>query len=105
MGEASKSRWFSRDRAEGQPPPENACANEPKPPRVTPPEPESDDDVPDGECFDEESPLKKLLREAYPPLEEPWPPLGEDPRDAHSALEDAAIPGWLAPQFSPGISA
>lgn len=44
-----------------QPPPEkcdvNACANEPKPPRVTPPEPESDDEVAEGERLDDESPL------------------------------------------------
>jgi hypothetical protein len=43
-----------------QPPPEkcdvNACANEPKPPRVTWLEPESDE-VPDDEWLDEESPL------------------------------------------------
>jgi hypothetical protein len=42
-----------------QPPTEKcevkACANEPKPPRVTPPDPESDG-VPDGEWL-EESPL------------------------------------------------
>ena len=40
----------------------NACAYEPKPPRVTWPEPESDD-VPDDAWLDEESPLKKLLRD------------------------------------------
>ncbi len=80
----------------------NACANEPKPPRVTPPEPESDD-VLDDEWLDEESPLKKLERDDPP--EEPWPPLDEDPRAAHSASlrpVGAAIPGW---QFSRGISA
>jgi hypothetical protein len=61
-------------------PPEkpNACANEPKPPRVTPPDPESDD-VPDAEWLDEESPEKKLLREDVPPPEPPRPP-DEDPR-------------------------
>jgi len=41
-----------------QPPPEkcdeNACAKEPNPPRVTPPEPESDD-VPDDEWLEEVS--------------------------------------------------
>ena len=47
-------------RKSSQPPPEKcnakACANEPKPPRVTPPEPESDD-VPDAEWLEDESPL------------------------------------------------
>ena len=38
-----------------------ACANEPKPPRVTPPEPESDD-VPAAAWLEAESLLKKLLR-------------------------------------------
>ena len=58
----------SRHRAaqDGQPPREkcdaNACANPPKPPRVTPPEPASDE-VPDGERFEEVSELKKLLRD------------------------------------------
>jgi hypothetical protein len=46
-----------------QPPPEKcevkACANEPKPPRVTPPEPELDGEVPDADLFAEESPLVK----------------------------------------------
>ena len=46
----------------------NACANPPKPPRVTPPEPESDE-VPDEEWPDEVSPPKKLLRDDPP--EEP----------------------------------
>jgi hypothetical protein len=92
-----------------QPPPEkcdvNACANEPKPPRVTWFEPESDA-VPDAEPG-EESPLKKLLRDDDPP-EEPWPPLDEDPRGRQSALvvspDGAAMPGWFGPQFSLGIS-
>jgi hypothetical protein len=52
-----------------QPPPEkcdvNACANEPKPPRVTWLELESDE-VPEDE-LGEESPLKKLLRDDDPP--------------------------------------
>jgi hypothetical protein len=53
----------------GQPPPEKPWPNEPKPPRLTPPEPESDD-VPDEEWL-EESLLKKLDRgELPPPLEE-----------------------------------
>ena len=46
----------------------NACANPPKPPRVTPPDPESDA-VPDEEWPDEVSPPKKLLRDDPP--EEP----------------------------------
>jgi len=59
--EASESRPFHRNVRPApvhQPPPEkcdvNARANEPKPPRVTPPEPESDE-VPDAERLDEES--------------------------------------------------
>jgi hypothetical protein len=96
----------------GQPPPEkcdvNAWANEPKPPRVTWPEPESED-VPDDAWLDEESPLKKLLRDDDPP-EEPWLLLPEDdPRGRHSLLvgspEGAAIPGRFGSQFSLGISA
>ena len=53
-----------------QPRPEkpNALANEPNPPRVTPPEPESDA-VPDEEWPGEVSPPKKLLRDDSP--EEP----------------------------------
>jgi hypothetical protein len=51
--QASKSFKTSRGtRRRGRPPPEkcaaNACANEPKPPRVTPPERDSDE-VPDAE--------------------------------------------------------
>ena len=53
-----------------------ACANEPKPPRVTPPDPESDG-VPDGEWL-EESPLYKPERDDDPP-EPPWPP-DDEPR-------------------------
>src|SRR5476651_1997399 len=56
-----RRRWFRP-----QPPPEKcapmACANKPKPPRVTPPEPDSDDALPAGERLDEESPPKKLAR-------------------------------------------
>ena len=86
----------------------NALANEPKPPRVTWPDPESDG-VPDDEWLDEESPLKKLLRDDDPP-EEPWLLLpDEDPRRRQSALvcspEGAAIPGRFGSQFSLGISA
>jgi hypothetical protein len=58
-----------------QPPPEKctdiARANEPKPPRLTLPELESE--APDDAWFDEESPLKKLLRDHTPPDELPWP--------------------------------
>lgn len=68
-------------------------------------EPESDE-VPD-EAVDEESPLKKLLRDDDPP-DEPRPP-DEEPRGRQSALlvspEGAAMPGWFGPQFSLGISA
>ena len=82
-----------------------ACANEPKPPRVTPPEPESDDEVPVGERLDEESPLKKLVREDDAP-DEPWPALEEAPRGEHpTAAGDAAMPGRFGSQFSAGISA
>jgi hypothetical protein len=53
-----------------QPPTEkceaNDRANEPNPPRVTPPEPESEA-VPDDEPLDEESPPKKLRRDHDPP--------------------------------------
>jgi hypothetical protein len=53
-----------------QPPPEKPWPNEPKPPRLTLPEPESDE-FPDEEWL-EESLLKKLDRddEPEPPLEE-----------------------------------
>jgi hypothetical protein len=53
-----------------QPPPEkcdvNACANEPNPPRVTPPEPESDA-APEEEWL-AESPLNRMLRDDDPPV-------------------------------------
>ncbi len=83
----------------------NARANEPKPPRVTPPELESDE-VPDEEWLDEVSPPKKLLRDDDPP-DQPWPPPEEDPRGGHSALacRSEAIPGRVCPQVSLGISA
>jgi hypothetical protein len=87
-----------------QPPTEkcaaNARANEPKPPRVTPPALESDEEA-DGERLDEELSPNKLLREDEPP-HEPWPPPDEYPRGGHSS---DAIPGRFCPQFSPGISA
>ena len=93
-----------------QPPPEkcdaNACANAPNPPRVTPPEPGSDE-VPDDEWLDEVSLLKKLLRDDPP--DEPRLPLDEDPR-AGTRRQLAAptvqpFPAGPAAQFSPGISA
>ncbi len=93
----------------GQPPPEkcavNACANEPKPPRVTPPDAESDDVADDG-WLEAASPLKKLLRDHDPP-DELWPPPEDDPRDGHPALvcRSDAIPGRFGSQFSFGISA
>src|SRR6266403_589068 len=92
-----------------QPPPEkcdvNARANEPKPPRVTPPEPESDE-VPDADRLDDESLLKRLLRDDDPPDPPPLP-LDEDPRGGHSALvcNPDAIPGRLCSQISLGIKA
>jgi hypothetical protein len=66
-------------------PPEKpkACASEPKPPRVTWPDPESDV-VPNADLPDQESPPKKLLREDDPPPP-PWLP-EDDPRGGHSAL-------------------
>jgi hypothetical protein len=88
-----------------QPPPEksevNARANEPNPPRVTLPEPESDELI-DDERFDEESPPKKLVRD-----DQPLPPPDEDPRGRHWALvcNPDAIPGRFGSQFSLGISA
>jgi hypothetical protein len=88
-----------------QPPPEkcaaNARANEPKPPRVTPPELESDE-VPGDERLDEESPLKKLLRDKPP--HDPWPPPDDDPRGAQAALVCDVSPGWLGSQLSLGIN-
>jgi len=92
-----------------QPPPEkcdvNARANEPKPPRVTPPEPESDE-VPDADRLDDESLLKRLLRDDDPP-DPPRLPLDEDPRGGHSALvcNPDAIPGRFCSQFPLGINA
>ena len=95
----------SRHRAaHAQPPPEkcdaNACAKPPKPPRVTPSEPASDE-VPDDERFDEASLLKKLLRDPI------WLPMDDDPRGRHPALpgKSDAIPGRFGSQVSDGISA
>ena len=77
----------------------NARAKEPKPPRVTPPEPESEETA-DGDRLDEESPLKNNDDEPRPP------PPDEDPRGGHPALvcKSAATPGRFGPQFSSGIS-
>ena len=95
-----------------QPPPEKcaekACANEPKPPRVTPLEPESDE-VPDEAWLDEEeSLLKKLLRDQLPP-DPPWPPDDIEPRWVQSVLDceiaGVAIPGEEGWQFWRGINA
>ena len=100
---------ISRQRAGKCQPPEkcaaNECANEPKPPRVTPLDPESDD-VDDDEWLDEESLEKKLLREYDPPPPEP-------PDDELRGLQSVfacgnagvAIPGDVGWQLSPGISA
>lgn len=87
-----------------QPPRENALANEPNPPRVTPPEPDSDE-PPDEARLDEVSPPKKLLRDHNPP-DEPWPP-DQDPRGGHAApvCRFVAMPGGFGAQFSRGISA
>jgi len=75
------------------------CANEPKPPRDTWLDPESDEVVVFAdELPEEEPPEKKLLREEVPPPEPP-----EDPRGWHSV--GAAIPGGVCGQFWPGISA
>lgn len=84
-----------------QPPPEKcaekAWANEPNPPRVTPPEPESED-VPDEAWLDEdESLLKKPVRDDQFPPEPPWPPVDAELRCEQSmpvgGVAGAAIPG------------
>ena len=93
-----------------QPPPEKcavkARANEPKPPRVTLPEPESEA-VADDEAPACEPPLLKKLRDPPPP------PLDVDPRGAQSPLACGsgvpipgdAIPDALGSQVPRGISA
>jgi hypothetical protein len=79
-------------------PPEKPCANEPKPPRVTPPEPESDD-VPDEEWL-EESLLYK------PEREDQW----EVPPDelllqfVVCAAPGTVAPGGVASQLRCGVS-
>jgi hypothetical protein len=87
---------------------EKARANEPKPPRVTPLEPESED-VPDEAWFDEEeSLLKKLVRDQLLP-DPPWPPDDVAPRCVQSVLAceiaGAAIPGEGGWQLWRGIRA
>ena len=77
------------------------CANDPKPPRCTLPELDSEPPEPEWlaeESPEEEVPEKKLLREELPPE-----PPDEDPRGWHSV--DAAIPGGVCWQVSPGVSA
>jgi hypothetical protein len=60
-GDAQVKGILSQLVRKDQPPPEKcdvkACANDPKPPRVTLPEPEPDGDVPDTDLFALESPL------------------------------------------------
>ena len=101
-----------------QPPPEKcaekARANEPKPPRLTLPEPASD--MPDDERPDALSLLKKLERDDDDPPQ-PCPPYQEDPRGPQLAtagdvagvatpgVASAATPGAGGWQFSRGISA
>jgi hypothetical protein len=94
-----------------QPPPEKcaekAWANEPKPPRATPLEPESDD-APDAAWLDDDvSLLKKLLRD-QPLPDPPWPPDDVEPRWAQSVpdgeIAGAATPGDDGWQFWCGIS-
>ncbi|MBR0969803.1 hypothetical protein JQ572_04390 [Bradyrhizobium japonicum] len=84
-----------------QPPLEKPWPNEPKPPRLTLPEPESDD-VPD-EGWDEESLLKKLDRDdqrELPPLEELLLP------HAVPACTGVSAPGTVAPgAIAPGTLA
>ena len=78
----------------------NARANEPNPPRVTVPEPASDE-VADTGALEEEA-SKKLLRDDH----DPWPLPDQKWRDAHgAACGPEATPGGLGPQFSFGISA
>jgi hypothetical protein len=101
-----------------QPPPEKcaekACANEPKPPRLTPDELASK--LPDDERPDALSLLKKLERDDDDPPQ-PCPPYQEDPRGPQLAMAGdvagvatpgaagAATPGTGGWQFSRGINA
>src|SRR5260370_40354194 len=107
QAKANRFRIPCAPRPVRQPPTEkpNARANAPNPPRVTPPEPASDE-APDGERPDELSPPKKLLRDDDPP-DQPWPPPDDDPWGGHSAggCKSAAIPGRSVAQFSPGMRA
>jgi hypothetical protein len=93
--------------------PAKACANEPKPPRVTLLEPDSDE-VPDEALFaevwldEEESLLKKLVRDQLLP-EPPWPLEDVEPRWVQlvpdCAVAGDAMAGEEGWQFSRGISA
>ena len=106
MAPGQANSGISRQRAGRRQPPEkcpaNERANEPKPPRVTPLDPESDD-VADDEWLEEESLEKKLLREDDPP------PPDDELRGLQSVFAcgnaGAAIPGDVGWQLSPGISA
>jgi hypothetical protein len=95
----------------GQPPPEKPWPNEPKPPRLTPPEPESDD-VPDEEWL-EDSLLKKLdrddQRELPPPPDELLLLLQAVLACTGAPAPGTVAPGTIAPagegsQFCRGIS-
>ena len=84
---------------------EKARANEPKPPRVTPPDAESGV-PPDDACCDPVSLLKKPERDdQYPP----WPPPDPDPVRLQSVAgcvtAGAAMPGDAGWQLPRGISA
>src|SRR5438874_1439771 len=94
------SRSGQTMRCMSQPPLEKPWPKEPKPPRVTPPEPESDD-APDDEWV-AESLLKKLDRDDHRE-----PPLAPDelPLPLHAVLVCAgAVPGGGGSQFCRGIS-
>jgi hypothetical protein len=97
-----KAVLFHRIVRRRQPPRENALANEPNPPRVTLPEPDSE--LPDEERLDVESPPKKLPRDHDPPA---VPPPDENPRGWQAVLVGApdAIAGAFGAQFSRGIIA
>ena len=84
--------------------PEKARANEPKPPRVTLPDRESED-APGDERLDDESLLKKLLRDDHDP---PWPDPDPDPGAQavpFGGSAGAAAPAGAGVQFWRGIRA
>ena len=101
---------ISRQRAPSYPRPENpiAWASPPKPPRVTPLEPPSEE-LADDEWLDEVSPPKK----PYPDLREPPPdePCDDDEQGAvvcvsvGAAIPGGTVEGAAGPQLSCGISA